>query len=49
MKDGKWVHPGRQPYDFIEKAKKEAKEQIRKAIVLEVRRMASGVAAASKR
>jgi hypothetical protein len=49
MKDGKWVHPGRPPYDFIEKAKKEPKEQIRKAVVLEVRRMAAGVVAASKR
>lgn len=36
MKDGKWIHPGRPPYDFIEKAKKEAKTQIRKAIVSEV-------------
>jgi len=36
MKDGKWIHPGRAPYDFVEKAKKEAKTQIRKAIVAEV-------------
>ena len=48
MKDGKWIHPGRPPYDFVEKAKKEAKEQIRKAIVLEVRRMVSGVVSAAK-
>ncbi len=49
MKDGKWIHPGRPPYDFVERAKKEAKEQIRKAIVLEVRRMAAAVASAARR
>ena len=49
MKDGKWIHPGRSPYDFIERAKKEAKEQIRKAMVLEVRRMVAGVVSAAKR
>lgn len=36
MRDGKWIHPGRPPYDFVETAKKEAKSQIRKAIVAEV-------------
>lgn len=36
MADGKWIHPGRPPYDFVEIAKKEAKSQIRKAIVSEV-------------
>jgi hypothetical protein len=36
MRDGKWIHPGRPPYDFIEMAKKEAKTQIRKAIISEV-------------
>jgi len=36
MKDGKWIHPGRPPYDFVETAKKEAKTQIRKAIISEV-------------
>jgi hypothetical protein len=49
MKDGKWIHPGRPPYDFVSKAKKEAKEQIRKAIVQEVRKMVAGVVSASKR
>lgn len=49
MKDGKWIHPGREPYDFVEKAKKEAIVQIRKAIVLEVRKMAAGVAASARR
>jgi hypothetical protein len=36
MRDGKWIHPGRPPYDFVETAKKEAKSQIRKAIISEV-------------
>jgi hypothetical protein len=49
MKDGKWVHPGREPQDFVEKAKKEAKAQIRKAIVNEVRLMAVSVANEAKR
>jgi len=44
MKDGKWVHPGRPPYDFIEKAKKEARTQIRKAIVSEVTMVAKNAA-----
>jgi hypothetical protein len=43
MKDGKWVHPGRPPYNFIEKAKDEAKNQIRKAMVAELRRIAKGI------
>jgi hypothetical protein len=44
MKDGKWVHPGRPPYNFIEMAKKEAKTQIRKAIVSEVTAAAKNAA-----
>jgi hypothetical protein len=44
MKDGKWVHPGRPPYDFIERAKKEARTQIRKAIVSEVTMVARNAA-----
>ncbi len=44
MKDGKWVHPGRPPYDFIDKAKKEAKTQIRKAIVAELASVAKNAA-----
>jgi hypothetical protein len=44
MKDGKWIHPGRPPYDFVEVAKKEAKTQIRKAIVSEVVMVAKNVA-----
>ena len=26
MADGKWIHPGRRPSDFVEKAKKESRE-----------------------
>lgn len=44
MRDGKWVHPGRPPYDFVEAAKKEAKTQIRKAIVSEVFMVAKNAA-----
>lgn len=44
MKDGKWIHPGRPPHDFIEKAKKEARTQIRKAIVSEVVMVAKNAA-----
>ena len=46
MRDGKWVHPGKNPVDFVESAKKEAKEQIRKAMTEELRKVASS---ASKR
>lgn len=49
MKDGKWVHPGRPSYDFIEKSKKEAIAQIRKAMIFELRKMATGVVRASRR
>lgn len=41
MREGKWVHPGRPPYDFVEKVKEEAKKQIRKAMVAEVRKVVS--------
>lgn len=49
MRNGKWVHPGRPPYDFVEKAKAEAKLQIRKAIAREMRQVAGEAARASKR
>jgi hypothetical protein len=29
MADGKWMHPGRAPSDFAEKARQEAREFIR--------------------
>jgi hypothetical protein len=41
MRDGKWVHPGRAPYDFVEKVKKEAKDQIRKSVLTEMRKVAA--------
>lgn len=41
MQDGKWIHPGRGPYDFVEKAKEEAKEQIKSAMMREMMRAAS--------
>jgi len=44
MRDGKWVHPGRPPYDFVEKAKEEAKKQIRKSMVEEVQKVVSKAA-----
>jgi hypothetical protein len=39
MRDGKWIHPSRQPMDFLDRVKKDAKEQIRKSIVAEMRRV----------
>lgn len=32
MADGKWVHPGRQPTDFIDRAKREARQFIREKL-----------------
>jgi hypothetical protein len=49
MKDGKWIHPGRPPYDFVEKAKAEAKVQIKKSMVKEMRRVAEEAARAANR
>jgi len=43
MKDGKWIHPGRSSYDFVEKAKREAKIQIKKAMISELKRSVGGV------
>lgn len=44
MNEGKWIHPGRSPYDFMDKVKKEAKDQIRKAVMTEMRKVASNAA-----
>lgn len=44
MRDGKWMHPGRGPHDFVDKAKEEAKKQIRKALVREVRQVVAKAA-----
>lgn len=49
MKNRKWIHPGRAPYDFVEKAKAEAKEAIRKRLVQELRKTAKQAAASSSR
>ena len=38
MADGKWVHPGREPTHFIDKAKKESAAFLRKKIAEELRR-----------
>ena len=38
MANGKWVHPGRGPFDFIEKAKKEAKAAIKARVMAEIRK-----------
>ena len=35
MKDGKWMHPGRDRQDFVEKAKTEAKALIRERVMKE--------------
>lgn len=37
MRNGKWMHPGRGPHDFVEKAKAEAKKQIRTRLINEIR------------
>jgi hypothetical protein len=49
MKDGKWIHPGRGSFDFVEKAKEEAKIQIRKAIMAEMRNLSSKIASQSRK
>lgn len=38
MKDGKWLHPGRDPTTVIEKAKKEAREVIKQRIADDLRK-----------
>jgi len=48
MADGKWIHPGRPPYDFVDKAKEEAKLQIRKAMLAEVKKVALNAAGRGK-
>jgi hypothetical protein len=44
MRDGKWVHPGRGPHDFVDKAKEEAKVSIRKAVLSEMKKVFSDAA-----
>lgn len=43
MANGKWVHPGRKPQDFVEKAKEEAKALVKARLVKELRNMAKSV------
>lgn len=38
MADGKWIHPGRKPSDFVEKARQESRDFIRGKLMAEVRR-----------
>jgi hypothetical protein len=38
MKNGKWIHPGHEPTTIIEKARKEAREHIKKAIKRDLQR-----------
>lgn len=37
MANGRWVHPGRKPSDFIEKAKKESREFMRARLAAELK------------
>jgi len=38
MANGKWIHPGRKPQDFIEKAKEEARTYVRSRMAKELKR-----------
>lgn len=49
MANGKWMHPGRNRFDFVETAKREAKEMIRKRIVADIRRVANQAAGRANR
>jgi len=49
MRNKKWMHPGRPPYDFVEKAKVEAKAAIRKRLIKEIQTVATKAARASRR
>jgi hypothetical protein len=40
--NGRWVHPGRPKADFVEKAKQEVREQLKKKIKSEVRKILLG-------
>ncbi len=42
FENGSWVHPGREQQHFIEKAKQEVKDQLRKKIRAEVRKFFTG-------
>lgn len=38
MRDGKWIHPGRQPTTVIERAKEEARKTIKKRMAKELKK-----------
>jgi hypothetical protein len=38
MRDGRWVHPGRKPSTFVEKAKEESREFLKKKFSEEIRK-----------
>jgi len=38
MADGKWVHPGREPSNFLDKARKEARQFVAQKVVEDMRR-----------
>jgi hypothetical protein len=38
MADGRWIHPGRSPSDFVTKAKTESRDYIKKKLMEEIRR-----------
>jgi hypothetical protein len=44
MRDGKWVHPGKDAHDFIDRAKEEAKVAIRKSVLAEMKKVVSDAA-----
>lgn len=49
MTDGKWYHPGRNRFDFVETAKREAKAMIRKRLVAEIQRVVNQAAGRANR
>ena len=42
MADGKWVHPGKDRYDFVERVKQEAKAAVKKSMLKEMLNIAKG-------
>lgn len=48
MKDGRWVHPGREPTTVIEKARKAARDALRKRIKKELTRQLRAAAQRSR-
>jgi len=42
MADGKWVHPGKDRYDFVERVKQEAKQAVKESMLREIRGIFKG-------